>query len=384
MSVVAADLVVAGLSARMLAESARAGGYRALALDLFGDLDTRAAAHEWRRIGDASRLLVDETCLLTALDAARAGGAIGWVAGSGFEGRSELLDAGQKLLPLIGNSPQTVRRLRDPQHFFATLAQLGIPHPAVSHQLPAGPGWLAKDAWASGGWHVRRCAAAPEEVGSAAAAGRYYQREAPGIAMSVLFLAGSGEVRMLGFNRQRVRPLGGHPFVHRGCIGPRALPAALAARIEGMLVALSAAFELKGLNGLDFLLDGAEPAVLELNPRPTASMALHGAVLPGGLMRAHLAACRGEPLPAPIERGAGQALHGFEVVFARRAGRVAASAVQAMAAAGWCHDRPAEETRFGWGDPLCSVSASGPDEASVEAQLAARRRSIHSMVGIGA
>ena len=37
-------LVVAGISARIMAESARQGGWRVVALDLFGDLDTRRAS----------------------------------------------------------------------------------------------------------------------------------------------------------------------------------------------------------------------------------------------------------------------------------------------------------------------------------------------------
>ena len=42
-------LVVAGTSARAMAESARQGGWRVLAMDLFGDLDTRRASARWWR-----------------------------------------------------------------------------------------------------------------------------------------------------------------------------------------------------------------------------------------------------------------------------------------------------------------------------------------------
>ena len=38
-------VIVAATSARMLAESARRGGFRPIALDIFGDVDTRRAAH---------------------------------------------------------------------------------------------------------------------------------------------------------------------------------------------------------------------------------------------------------------------------------------------------------------------------------------------------
>ncbi|NKJ45506.1 hypothetical protein CIC12_01850, partial [Burkholderia sp. SG-MS1] len=44
-------VAVAGLSARLLAQSAARAGLRVAALDIFGDRDTRAAAEVWCDIG---------------------------------------------------------------------------------------------------------------------------------------------------------------------------------------------------------------------------------------------------------------------------------------------------------------------------------------------
>jgi len=60
-------LVVAGTSARAMAESARQGGWRVIALDLFGDLDTRRASLHWDRIGDAATLAIDPDALRRSL-----------------------------------------------------------------------------------------------------------------------------------------------------------------------------------------------------------------------------------------------------------------------------------------------------------------------------
>ncbi len=372
-------LLVAALSARLLAEAAYAAGYRPVAADLFGDQDTSAAG-EWHGCGDAGALRIRPDALLPLLQsAARAGDCLGWVAGSGFEGQPELLARGAAVLPLIGNTPEVVARARDPAAFFAALAALGVPHPPIVREPPDGPGWLAKDAGSSGGWHVRRHEPVPGG-GRPATGTAYYQREWPGTAMSVLFLADGRQTRVLGAARQLQRPLGGRPFVYRGCVGPAPLPRPVAARLEGIVAALGAEFGLRGLNGLDFLLDGSEVAVLELNARPVASIAVHEGVLAGGLMGAHLRASLQGWLPAPSELRPAGSTRGCEVVFARRRTMIDARSRAGLAALAGCHDRPARDGCFEWGDPLCSVSAMGADAAAVEAELGRKRTMIRNIV----
>jgi len=364
-------LAVAALSARMLAESARDGGYRPVALDLFGDADTRRTAQEWRPIGTPANLAIDGEALLAALHRLRGQGAAGWIAGSGFEGRAALLAAGARLLPLIGNAPAVVAAVRDPACFFGRLAALGIPHPPSSVAAPPLPaGWLRKNFASSGGWAVRLAGRRlPGEAGT------YYQRIAPGQPMSALFLADGRRARLLGVNLQIVRRLGGRPYVFRGCIGPLPVAAGLRRELAGMLDALSADFGLRGLNSLDFLLDAGRPAVLELNPRPSASMALYRDALPGGLLRAHVAASREGRLPAAGDDAPGT-LRGFEVVFAHRRQRVGTAGAAAMAQCAWCHDLPAGGAALAWGEPVCTVSAAGNTVGEVLAQLVRRRRQI--------
>ena len=59
-------LVVVATSARMLAQSARRGGLRPVALDVFGDLDTRQAAH-WVSIAHGRRKGIDPERLYRVL-----------------------------------------------------------------------------------------------------------------------------------------------------------------------------------------------------------------------------------------------------------------------------------------------------------------------------
>ncbi|HEX3138943.1 MAG TPA: hypothetical protein VHQ87_02750, partial [Rhizobacter sp.] len=155
-------IAVAAVSARMLAEAAAGDGFEVIALDLFGDADTRLASLEWHALGEAGSLQIDGTRTLAVLRAlTRRGGVSGWVAGSGFEGRPDLLDKAASLLPLIGTPPEAVARVRDPAAFFGFLASEEIAHPPVllgqGDQLPLDDGspWLMKDARGCGGWHVR-------------------------------------------------------------------------------------------------------------------------------------------------------------------------------------------------------------------------------------
>ena len=146
----------------------------------------------------------------------------GWVAGAGFDGRSELLEQGAACLPLLGTAADDVRRVRDPVSFFGFLRSNGIGHPPVRHDASVDTaGWLVKDAGASGGWHIRRAADAGAGGGEVSPL-RYWQREVSGTAMSATFIANGRDAVVLGHNEQIVRPIAGRPFVFCGVLRPGA------------------------------------------------------------------------------------------------------------------------------------------------------------------
>jgi len=367
-------IAVAALSARMMAEAAVRDGFDVVALDLFGDADTRRAASHWMSLGEPATLAIDDACTLSALrELARRGDVGGWVAGSGFEGRPRLLAEAAQLLPLLGTPVSAVCRVRDPGLFFGFLASQGIAHPAVrlgalSRTLPDdGTRWLAKDALGSGGWHVSR--ATPQRVADMPAQ-HYLQQEAPGVPMSATFVANGRRAVLLGFNEITVRRFGARPFVFCGVVGPVALGGRAAARALAAVDALTAGFELRGLCSLDFMRDGDDIAALEVNPRPPASLALYG----DGVMAAHLKACRDGELPQP--RVGPQRVEGIEIVFARHAGRVDDALARRLAAWPGAHDLPCAGTRHAAGDPLCSLGRSGADADAVRAALHQAREAL--------
>lgn len=372
-------IAVAALSARMMAEAAVRDGFDVVALDLFGDADTRRAASRWMSLGEPATLAIDDARTLAALgELAQRGDVRGWVAGSGFEGRPRLLAEAAQLLPLVGTPVSAVCRVRDPALFFGFLASHGIHHPpvrlgALSRTLPDdGSHWLTKDALGSGGWQVS--CATPQRVAEMPAQ-HYLQQEAPGVPMSATFIGNGRRAALLGFNEITVRRFGTRPFVFCGVVGPVPLEGRAAAQARAAVDALTAGFELRGLCSLDFMRDGDEIAVLEVNPRPPASMALYG----DGVMAAHVQACLHGVLPAP--RTGRDPINGTEIVFARHGGRVDEALAQRLAAWPGAHDLPCAGTRVAAGDPLCSLStcslsASGDDPEAVRDRLHRAREAL--------
>ncbi len=363
-------LAVAAVSARLLAEAAALDGYRVVALDLFGDADTRRAAQGWSAIGASpGSLQIDAARVLDALgDLARREGddVIGWIPGSGLEGQPDLLAAGAGLLPLIGTPADAVRRVRDPRAFFELLDACGIGHPEVRFEAPTDlAGWLLKDARGCGGWHIR---AARTDDESPPGGPVYFQRGMAGVPMSVTFIGDGARADLLGVNELIVRPLGARPLVYAGCIGPVDVPPRVEQELALAVQALVAAFGLRGWCSLD-VIRGHDDAigVLEVNPRPPASLALYAQ---RGLIDAQVRACLHVELPRP---GAfvRPPTTGHGIVYARRRFTLSEASAQHLAARTDCHDLPAPGAHFAVGDPVCTLSVTGDGAAPLRARLAA-------------
>lgn len=349
----------------MLAASAARGGHRVVVLDCFADRDTLDAADATRAVGTAGSPRLDRRALLAAArELEPAGGWAGVVCGSGFENRLGLLarlSAGRRL---AGNSPEVVALVKDPARFFPLLARIGVRHPEVSLLPPRHPaGWLVKQGGGAGGTHVRPA------TGQGPRRGRYFQRFEPGRTLSVLFLADGSRGFRLGINEQWTANHPALPFLYGGAVGGVHLPAPVLAGLDQLLHRLVAATGIVGLNGLDFLLEGAEPSILELNPRPTATLELHDPAWDTGLFDRHLRACRGE---LPAARPAAASARAAAIVLAPAAGVIDA----AFEFPAWCRDLPMPGTRFAPWDPVCTVHAEGPSPDEARRRVLDRQRAM--------
>ncbi|MEY2689757.1 MAG: hypothetical protein RL375_3956 [Pseudomonadota bacterium] len=400
-------VIVAGLSVRGLAESARRAGWQVLALDAFGDLDTRRASAGWWPIAadgdEPAAPRIDATRLLAALLAAmaerpRQSPLLGWVAGSGFEAQPDLLDRAAQVLPLLGMGTADIAALRQPRPCFGMLADLGIDHPEVAFEPPPGEGWLVKDMASSGGqavcrWSPGRC---PTQVadGPDHPLTRYWQREAAGRSLGCLLLARQHDFRLIGVHEHLVDPTDEAPFRHAGMVGPTRLSEGQLATLQAALQRLVVAFRLRGLVSVDWLLDGDRWLLLEVNPRPSASLTVHERRLartaPCSLLAGHVAqflpndphASVGLDATGPIttRADAGTAAltpcGGERIVVAPVPLRIDAPTLERWAASTHTHDIPSAPIDLPAGAPILSVSADGPDVSAVKRALDQRHAAV--------
>jgi predicted ATP-grasp superfamily ATP-dependent carboligase len=138
----------------------------------------------------------------------------------------------------------------------------------------------------------------------------------------------------------------------------------LLARATALAEAVTEAFGLWGLNGLDFIARDGVPLPIEVNPRYSASMELLERATDCSLFALHVDACDGL-LPAP--RGLPARVHGKAIVFARRdivVGDPRAWLAPAIA------DVPHPGEPIGRGRPICTLLAEGEDAEECRRALA--------------
>jgi uncharacterized protein len=362
-------LLLVSASGRALAQSAARCGLQVVVLDLFNDLDVRALAVASRGVAarngrfDARRLLAAAQ-LICSPDRCS-----GLVYGSGFEGRTRLLAKLARGRTLFGNAPDTVARLKDPEYFFPMLDSFGIAHPETRLNPPADvSGWLVKRTGGAGGSHVKTARSHHR-----ARPGRYFQKLQSGRTLSVLFAADGRNARVIGVNEQWTAGIAQcPPYCYGGAVGGVVLPDGVQARIATVLSRLVRTTGLVGLNGLDFILDDEdEPYVLEINPRPTATIDLYDADFEAGLLALHLRACRGElPDMQPPDCSRAHA-----IVYATDALRVPAR----MHWPEWCTDIPDGGSLIPAGAPICSVHATAPSSTQARDRVMARRDVMDSL-----
>lgn len=328
--------------------------------DLFGDEDTIAMAPWVRLPGDLDSGICRER--LHELAGALPGKIDGIVYGSGFERAPDLLHELSNLAPVLGNPPEVVAAVKDPFSFAALLARLGLPHPAVAAAPKPVGEWLCKRRGGSGGSHIRPAGASP----SPADPGNYFQERRSGDPASALFVANGSGARVLGFSRQWTAPTHRSPFRYGGCAGPVEIPRRLARCIEEGCDALAATTGLVGLNSLDLLLAEDDFLVLEVNPRPGASIdVFDGPDLP--LWDLHRRAVAGA-LSARTRATPRLASRAAAVLYAD----LPRSVPRDFRWDDWIADRSAPSSVFPPDAPVCTVFAEGPDVETAR-HLALRR-----------
>ena len=361
--------LVIGAATRALVQAAARHGHDVCAIDAFADSDTSLACRgRMVRVPlDANSNLDEGKIPLAVAMCARkyaADGFRGIVAGNGLDSAHALRSALQRFAPLCGCDASTLQNLRGPRSWSALLQALQAPQPTTRFDAPASASdWLLKSASGTGGLHVRRWRA-----GIATPRDAYFQRRAPGRAASLLFAAESGSAWPLGWQWQVLAPTAEQPWRYGGVCIAADMPAGVRAAVAQWCDRVANTVPLRGVGSLDFLVKGETVQLLEINPRPTASIALYPQVDFFGLHVGtadpeRAAACVGTDPPT---------LRGEMIFYA-----FAPLAIPAdFDWPHWCADVPAGDSFFEPGDAVCSVHATAASNRSLRERLRRRLRTI--------
>jgi predicted ATP-grasp superfamily ATP-dependent carboligase len=364
-----AAVLIAAVSGRALAASARRAGFVPLVADCFGDDDTLALAQAHARLRLDTARGIDPEELLQALERLAAQHRpLGFVYGTGFEDRPKLLGRIARRWRLLGNAPETIARLKHPGSFAALCRECGVAHPHTRVDRPTDmAGWVAKRMGGAGGTHVHSRIDRKEGHGTT-----YYQRRVAGSPVSALVLGDGRAALVLGFSAQWASPREGRPFRYGGAVRPAMLPAQLSAALTGAVERLASALPLIGLNSFDFLVEDGAFRLLEINPRPGATLDIFEPS-EGSLLGLHVASCEGAlPEQAPNLPGAAAAC----IVYADRD----VGSVPGMDWPAWAADRQSAASSVRTGDPLCTVLARAPTAAEAAELVKQRAAAILAML----
>jgi predicted ATP-grasp superfamily ATP-dependent carboligase len=338
------SILIAAASGRALAAAARRSGYRPLVVDFFGDEDTRALAAKTRRVRDPDRGFAAAELLALLRDLADGEAPRALVYGSGFEDRPKILEAVAQTFAVFGNSAPMIARAKNPRALAALCADFKIRHPDIAFDPPDDPGnWLIKRRGGGGGVHIRAA------KGPDFSADEYFQRRVAGEPVSVLLLGDGHKSQVLGTSSQWTACSPDTPFRFGGAVRPAQRSAEQLTRLSVAAQKVSQALHVVGLNSVDFLVEADEFHLVEVNPRPGATLDIF-ADEEGAIFAAHLEACRGYLPARPL-------------VFRTAAATAIAYApceltsMPALVWPDWCKDRQRPGTFLRAGDPVCTISA---------------------------
>ncbi len=365
----APTIIVMANSARAITASARRAGFAVLAVDVFGDDDTREMSLSAMKLegGLSAGLTADKAAhaVEMLIDAYHP---IGLVYGSGFEHQPEAIAAIARMTRVFGNDADTIRRAKDPMLFARLCATAGISHPQVALTAPNEPNsWLKKTRGGAGGAHV-----APA-VSGCPSGDHYFQRRVAGESVSALFVADGQEAELIGLSTQWTSPTPESPFRYGGAAGPIDVGVAQADEIARSVAVITSQLGLVGLNSADFIVSRETVWLIEINPRPGATLDLFEPV-ERALFDIHVGGCEGHAVAAPscFEFRAAELVYApRDIVMPHRRRNWP----------DWLADRPPPGTRFASGDPLCTVLASGAAVESARNQVNARARDAVALVG---
>jgi len=379
------SLLVIGIDVVPLAASARRVGYQVCAVDYFGDQDLKRLCRESRSIvkqrigktcGQLEKDFSPEALLQLAKDLQRRVEVDAVLLSSGLEDSPDVLFELNDLIPILGNPPNVVKKVRDKMKFFQELEHLGIPHPetAITENLEEarkeakniGYPVLVKPSKGFGGAGIRK-AKGPEELEQAFRdASRLdenilIQEYVSGIAASASLISSVNGAIVLTLNEQLLgMPEMGQrePFGYCGNVVPLQVNKAVVGRCKGMVERVASHFNLVGSNGIDFVISReGVPYVIEVNPRFQGTLECVEKTLDVNIVKAHVEACVQGKLPT-LEKSP-SAFCVRLILFAPQR-----SVVPDLSVFKEVRDIPLPRVIIEEGEPVCSIMVDGANRNS--------------------
>lgn len=346
-------IIVVAISSRAFVQAAINAGFEVIAIDAFADVDTQKYAKQVLQ-APIKNGQFEANAFLKVLQKIDLKKYSGLCYGAGFELQPNFLTEIARLVPIIGNAPQTIQSCKNPQSLAKFCELNHIATPIIAFSRPTDPiGWLQKQIGGSGGAHIKAVLALeiPKDLTL------YYQKIQAGIAYSCLFLADEKNVQVIGFNEQWCNPSAVLPYRFGGAVSHADLSENVKATITEFIARATLFFGLKGINSCDFLLHENKVYILEINPRLSASLQLYSAKK-GDFFAAHMQACVGELKLWPTVEKQAKAMH---IVYANIAAdmpaQVPTKVPENMDWPEWVCDIPQPNSKIAAGAPICTVVA---------------------------
>lgn len=373
-------ILVVGGSVRFLAASCRRAGWEVYAADRFGDADLLAVAQAYRPL---------------PADLAEAGDpfpdlpAIPFLFTGGLENAPAFLSRLATARPTAAASPASVQAVRDIANLARAAAAVGLTVPETHTSpanLPTDGSYLVKPVASVGGLGISRWHGGP-----APATPSLWQRHHSGVPHGVsVLLRDQHPPELLGVCRSlQARAATGAP----GWAYAGSLTVATPAWSESALALaalLAAEHGLRGAIGIDCLVTASgEVVVLEVNPRPTASMELFERTRGLCIAHRHLEALAFPSPITPPQRASGHPIAGKAILYSDRAFTVTPAIHEAFAnlAEPWAPspslpplaDLTQMGTHLASGSPLLTVFADADREDAVETLLTERLAALRTL-----
>ncbi len=402
-------ILIVGLSTRAIAESAVRGGYgeHVVTLDYFGDRDQRSLVENHALMRDFDLPFSAEGLLQASrgldCDTARSLSSLLYI--SNLENHPDVVTALARGRTLLGNTPETLAQVRDWGTLRTVCREESIPfpttllpsaddkHPADNkhpaddkhpeQQVKANPAveWLRKP-WRSGGGHgISRW------DGKRLTPRHFLQAYVEGQPASAAFVADGKRSVLIGLTEQLIgrEELGGRDFTWCGNILPLAVSDQhIIEEIAQMTNRLTRRFGLRGVNGIDLVIAGKSPYLIEVNPRYTASMELIERAYGLNIFSLHMAAIDGQLPDFNLRDHIDGPYFGKGIVYAG-GHTTSARTVTIPETAAWItqgrRDIPHTGEIIEAGHPICTVLTKGASRADCWQRILTSAEAVYADIG---